>query len=316
MQRLRTRVPTRGWWLSGVLGGLGLLLIACVVLRLFHSPPATAQRQAPAARVTAGDFPTLTWNYAAAAPERFVVRRSLDGGTWQDVAVVPGASGTGLTWQDTTLPAPTGGMVVHYTVYAVTNKVWSEASNRAIATLGGAPRLPSAQVKVVGADSAKTAAAQHPAPLAGDGTPATFWHTTYSGTPAPLPHWITLDLGAVMAVDGLAYLPRQDTKRNGIIGEYDVAVSADNKAWSAPVAKGAWTWGPLRLEQYVRWPAVQARYVKLTARTEVSGGPWTSAAELGVYAGTQAPAPAGVVLGECVVTRPQEKVTVITCQQP
>ena len=151
MQRLRTRVPTRGWWFSGVLGGLGLLLVACVVLRLFHSPPATAQRHAPAARVTVGDFPVLTWNYATAAPERFVVRRSLDGGAWQDVAVVPGASGTGLTWQDTTLLATTGGKVVHYTVYAVTDEVWSETSNRAIATLGGAPRLPSAQVKVVGA---------------------------------------------------------------------------------------------------------------------------------------------------------------------
>ena len=118
-----------------------------------------------------------------------------------------------------------------------------------------------------------------------------------------------------MSVDGLAYLPRQDASRNGLIGEYDVAVSADNKTWSAPVAKGTWTWGPLPLEQYVRWPAVKARYVKLTARTEVSGGPWTSAAELGVYAGAPPPA-AGVALGACVMTRPEEKVTVITCTLP
>ena len=86
--------------------------------------------------LSAAQSPILTWNYTPTAPERFVVRRSLDGATWQDVAVLPGASGTGLTWEDTTLPASTTPQTVRYLVYAVgPGNTWSEASNLAVATV-------------------------------------------------------------------------------------------------------------------------------------------------------------------------------------
>lgn len=267
--------------------------------------------------------PVLTWNYEAPAPERFVIRRSLNGGTWQDVAVLPGTTGTDITWQDTTLPTTGPPFTAQYVVYAVAkigaNTVWSETSNRAIGTFGGEARRAPDTVTVVRADSAETQAGKHQAKLAGDAKLDTFWHTRWTGTtPAPLPHWIVLDLGAPAPVDGLAYLPRQDGSAQGRITQYEISVSQDNTAWSEPVAKGAWVWGPNALEQYVRWPAVEARYVRLTALSEASGGPWSAAAELGLYAGTPAPGPGpeGVALGECVATKQDEKITVLTCTKP
>ena len=80
----------------------------------------------------AAQSPTIRWNYIPAAPEQFVVRRSLDGATWQDVAVLPGASGTGLRWEDTTLPESADPITARYLVYAVHNGIWSEASNMAL----------------------------------------------------------------------------------------------------------------------------------------------------------------------------------------
>ena len=309
MQTLRSSLTMcQRWWL---LGGLGLLVGLGVLLAL---RTCQAQPVSPARSSAPVSLPTLTWTYAPAAPEQFVVRRSIDGGTWQDVAVLLGASGTGLTWQDTTLSAPAEPVVAQYVVYAVTAGAWSETSNRAIATLGGLPRRPVETVTVVRADSSETQAGKHQARLAGDGAPATMWHTKWSGTPAPLPHWIVLDLGAAVAVDGLAYLPRQDGSAQGRIGQYEIAVSQDNAAWSEPVAVGTWLWYEKPLEQYVRWPAVAARYVRLKSLTEASGGPWSAAAEVGLYAALPVPAP--IALGACVLEQPSATTTRITCQQP
>lgn len=297
--------PPLGWRLVGTLGAAVLLAVLLAVVEV-HSQP--APRAEPP--------PTLTWNYEAPAPERFVIRRSIDGGTWQDVGVVPG---TVQEWQIPPLPTSSPPVVAQYVVYAVEAGVWSDTSNRAIGTFGGEPRRAPATVTVVRADSAETQAGKHQAKLAGDAKLDTFWHTRWTGTtPAPLPHWIVLDLGAPAPVDGLAYLPRQDGSAQGRIVQYEISVSQDNTAWSEPVALGAWVWGPNALEQYVRWPAVEARYVRLTALSEASGGPWSAAAELGLYAGTPAPGPGpeGVALGECVATKQDEKITVLTCTKP
>lgn len=134
--------PPRRWWLLG-----GLVVLVCLAglfpLRASQAPPATSKR---AAAPTAAEVPTLRWNYTPAAPDRFVVRRSVDGGTWQDVAVLPGASGTGLTWEDTTLPASEVPQAVRYAVYAVAGtgemSVWSKASNIAVTTVGEEPPVP------------------------------------------------------------------------------------------------------------------------------------------------------------------------------
>ena len=69
-----------------------------------------------------------------------------------------------------------------------------------------------------------------------DGNAASFWHSRFEGTPAPLPHTVTIDMKTAETISGLRYLPRQDGNPNGTIGQYSVAVSADGVNFSAPVA--------------------------------------------------------------------------------
>src|SRR5919206_3485159 len=80
----------------------------------------------------------------------------------------------------------------------------------------------------------------YPAANVVDGKAATFWHSLYSPTPAPLPHHVTIDLQTVQPVSGLAYLPRQDGTPNGTIGRYAVTTSMDGTHWSDPVVSGTW----------------------------------------------------------------------------
>jgi hypothetical protein len=72
-----------------------------------------------------------------------------------------------------------------------------------------------------------------------DGNCATMWHSNWSPH-APLPQYITLDLGQSRAIEALVYTPRQDAAvPNGRISSYDVQVSADGNTWQS-VATGNW----------------------------------------------------------------------------
>jgi F5/8 type C domain len=257
--------------------------------------------------------PQLQWKYLAPEPpQRFVVQRTLDGGTtWEDVGELPGTVGREVTWTDTTLPAGVGPVVAAYRTYAVKGGMWSPASNYAITTRGGAPRVPVGMLTVVSVDSPASVTATRAGKYAADGDPATYWQTAGGTKPPPHPHWIILDLGRLLWVDGVAYLPRQDGTTQGTIAQYEVQVSADNATWSTPVAQGMWVWEAKPLEQYARFTAVEGRYVRLRALTEVSSGPQTSAAEVGIFAGSQPPPiPMG---GACTVTNVSATAVTITC---
>jgi len=131
------------------------------------------------------------------------------------------------------------------------------------------------------ADSAEILVqASGPASLAVDGQPTTFWHTLYLSASPPLPHTLTLDLGATFWCDGLRYLPRQDGGQNGTITSYRLEKSTDLITWSG-VTSG--TWGLNASEKIVRFPATQARYVRLVALMS-NDTPYASAAEVGVFA--------------------------------
>ncbi|WP_261989498.1 discoidin domain-containing protein, partial [Streptomyces sp. uw30] len=41
-----------------------------------------------------------------------------------------------------------------------------------------------------------------------DGDTATIWHSKWSGTPAPLPHSITIDMHSTAVVSAIVYRPR------------------------------------------------------------------------------------------------------------
>jgi F5/8 type C domain-containing protein len=72
-----------------------------------------------------------------------------------------------------------------------------------------------------------------------DGNPSTKWHTLWSSSDPPHPHWFEIDLGNEYSVCGFRYLPRQDNYLNGTIGEYRFYVSDDGTDWGRPVAQDA-----------------------------------------------------------------------------
>ncbi|MEV6487518.1 discoidin domain-containing protein [Actinoplanes sp. NPDC051633] len=144
-----------------------------------------------------------------------------------------------------------------------------------------APALvPQSQMTVRSVDSEETAALNGRGTNVLDGNPATYWHTRYSGTVAPVPHEIQLDLGAARAVTDLYYQPRTDASPNGRIGRYEVYVSASGSSWGTPVATG--TLPNTTATQHLRFLPKTGRYLRLRALSEVNGNAWTSIAELNV----------------------------------
>jgi galactose oxidase len=134
----------------------------------------------------------------------------------------------------------------------------------------------------VSADSVETG---NLATAAIDGSSGTIWHTAYSNTVAPLPHWFRIDQGSSLAVAGLSYLPRA-SGTNGRIGQYNVQSSSDGMTWTT-VTSGTWT--DDASEKVAQFSAT-ARYFRLNALTEAGArGNWTSAGEINLIS-TVAPA--------------------------
>jgi hypothetical protein len=122
-----------------------------------------------------------------------------------------------------------------------------------------------------------TATSQQPgyeAEKAIDGNCGTMWHQSWSPYTPP-PQSLTLDLGGDWDTIALVYQPRQDGNANGVITDYEVAVSQDGVSFHT-VAEGSWTADAN--VKVAEWPATSARYVRLTARSGVNGH--VSAAEI------------------------------------
>jgi hypothetical protein len=119
---------------------------------------------------------------------------------------------------------------------------------------------------------------------AGDGDLSTIWHTEFVGATPGYPHELVVDLGAPRRIEGLLYIPRQDSP-NGRVKDFEVRASDDGKTWSLPLAKGQWNNDPTF--KHVALPGSLARYVQLRGLSEVEGRPVMSAAELSVDTSSQ-----------------------------
>ena len=115
-----------------------------------------------------------------------------------------------------------------------------------------------------------------------DGDPNTIWHSRWSEDLAQPPHELVLDLGANRRVRGIRYLTRQDNGWNGSFGEVELFLSASpDEFQDEPHARR--TFDKVKTAQALDLPqAVEARYLRLRILSEVSGGPWASAAEIAV----------------------------------
>ncbi|KAJ3563332.1 hypothetical protein NPX13_g8239 [Xylaria arbuscula] len=115
-----------------------------------------------------------------------------------------------------------------------------------------------------------------------DGNSSTFWHSAYSPTIAPLPHYFQVDMKKSYAINGVSYQPRQDGNSNGNIGQHTVTVSNDGTTWSNPVQYGAWLNDKTTKSTF--FSNTTARYVRVTAQSEAQGAnnPWSSIADLNI----------------------------------
>src|SRR5205823_10313551 len=73
--------------------------------------------------------------------------------------------------------------------------------------------------------------------LAGDGDPNTLWHTEFVGATPGYPHELIVDLGSPRPIEGLLYVPRQDSS-SGRIKDSEVRVSPDATTWGDALSRG------------------------------------------------------------------------------
>ncbi len=209
---------------------------------------------------------------------RYSISVSTNGTTWS-TPVTTGTWGDDKVRKDAVFAAVSARYVRLTALTEAGNRgPWSSAAE--INLIGGAvapPALPRSGWTATASDQA----ANYPAAGVLDGNATTIWHSQYAGTPVPLPHSITIDMGSDKSIAGLSYLPRSDGSKNGYIGRYSISVSADGVTWSGPVATGAWA--DDTSEKTATFAPINARYVRLTALTEAGNrGPWSSAAEINV----------------------------------
>ena len=95
---------------------------------------------------------------------------------------------------------------------------WSSAAE--LSVLGEVP--PPVLPRTGWTATASDAATGYPAGNVLDASTASIWHSRFEGTPAPLPHTVTIDMKSAQNISGLRYLPRQDGNPNGNIGQYAV----------------------------------------------------------------------------------------------
>ncbi len=111
-----------------------------------------------------------------------------------------------------------------------------------------------------------------------DGNPSTVWHQQSTKIPMDL----IIDLGRKYELTGFKYLPDQNRWSSGIISNYEFYVSNDNVEWEK-VDQGEFSniknnpvW------QIKKFPAIQARFIKLKALKNVVGDNVAGYAEIDV----------------------------------
>ncbi|MFE5256857.1 endo-alpha-N-acetylgalactosaminidase family protein [Streptomyces coelicoflavus] len=153
---------------------------------------------------------------------------------------------------------------------------------------------PGSMTATADSENTSSGAAEGPVSNVLDGDAGTIWHTDYTASQAPYPHWVTLELGGAADVDGFGYLGRQNGGQNGRVGDYEVAVSDDGKDWTT-VARG--TLKDVPQTQRVSFDRVRTSYVRFTALDALNGQPYAAAAEMRVY-GVPVDLPTGYPPGE------------------
>jgi alpha-L-fucosidase len=115
-----------------------------------------------------------------------------------------------------------------------------------------------------------------------DAKSATLWEAHTPAT-AARPHWIAVDMGSPRKIGGFAYLPRQDKSRDGVVENFRIDTSLDGEHWTPALESGGF-WNVVNnpVQQVQDFPAVEARYFRMTVLKDAGGKGLASAAEISV----------------------------------
>ncbi len=203
--------------------------------------------------------------------------------------VKKGTFGEGRDKKAVTFEAKSGQFVKLRALSEINGEAWTtvaeigivEEKTSATAAPAAATKAASGSgLKVVKVDSEETAGEDGRGANAVDGNPATFWHTQWQDENPPTPHEIIIELATPRRIRGFTYLPRQDEEVNGTIRDFEFYVSDDGKEFGKPVKKGSFAEG--KEKKSVTFDAVNCRFIKLKALSEINDAAWTSAAEITV----------------------------------
>ncbi len=113
-----------------------------------------------------------------------------------------------------------------------------------------------------------------------DGDPETFWHTTWSPAPDPMPHELVVDFGKEIAIAGIVYTPRQDMS-NGRIAACEIHIGNNPNAWGQAAARASWK-DDAHAQKLTFTAPAKGRYLRLLITAEVGRNPFAAIGELDV----------------------------------
>lgn len=136
-----------------------------------------------------------------------------------------------------TTPSPSARYIRLTSTAEVNGNPWTSVGELSILDGTGAA-IPTSALSIEAFDSQETVDENSPATNAIDGNINTFWHTEWGAYIAPIPHYLTINLGSLRPIGGFEYTPRQNGP-NGRIANYQVHYSTDGTNWTL-MTSGTW----------------------------------------------------------------------------
>ncbi len=128
---------------------------------------------------------------------------------------------------------------------------------------------------------ADTSQAGQPGSNAIDNDPSSLWHSPWDGVAYPQPHWIVVDFGKEIDIDGFSYLPRSGAG-NGTIKTWGFYMAAADSVWMDDDSLHGEFGDPWDTKHDVMLSKTyHVRYMKLLSWEERYGQGFTSCAEFG-----------------------------------
>lgn len=190
----------------------------------------------------------LTWDASSQDMDNYVVRRSVDLKTFEDVARV--SAGT-FSYRDSLLSP---GRVYYYRIYASKDDVLSLPSLMKSTMTQVVPDVVSSQWQLIFASSED---GDNVGEKSFDNKTTTAWQSAASSV---YPHELKIDLGSEQELATFTYTPAE----TGVVKSYVLYASNDSTQWGSPIAEGTWT-SPEDAFGINQVEVKKARYVRFVA---------------------------------------------------